>query len=204
MRVRSQKKRNEIIAIAGDLFRSQGYGTVSMATIAAAVGGSKGTLYGYFSSKEELFAAFVVNAGLQRWEEFISFPETSDGIESKLRALGKNYLRFVLSDEIMSVNRLVIAEATRFPELGGIFYENGPKSVIGVIVTTLNEAVEAGELQLDDPVAAAWRFKSLCEARLFEQYLWATRTSVTEIEILENVGPACAIFLHKYGVSDVG
>lgn len=200
MRVRSQKKRNEIIAIAGDLFRSQGYGAVSMATIAAAVGGSKGTLYGYFSSKEELFAAFVVNAGLQRWEEFISFPKKLDGIEVKLRALGKNYLRFVLSDEIMSVNRLVIAEATRFPELGGIFYENGPKSVIGVIVATLNEAVEAGELQLDDPVDAAWQFKALCETRLFEQYLWATRTSVTEAEILNNVEPACSIFLHKYGV----
>lgn len=198
MRVRSEKKRGEIIAIAGDLFRSQGYGAVSMATIATAVGGSKGTLYGYFPSKEELFAAFVVTAGEQRWEEFIACPETASDIETKLKTLGRRYLRFLLSNEIMSVNRLVIAEAVRFPELGRIFYDNGPKSVIGVIAGVLGDAAAAGELVIDDPVGAAWRFKALCEAKLFEQYLWATRSSVTDAEINDNVEPACAIFLGSF------
>lgn len=200
MRVKSLKKRNEIIAIAGALFRAQGYGAVSMATIAAEVGGSKGTLYGYFSSKEELFAAFVVSAGQQRWEEFIAVHEQPDGIEARLVALGRRYLRFLLSDEIMSVNRLVIAEAVRFPELGRIFYDNGPKSVIGVIAAILQQAADAGELTIADPVAAAWRFKALCDARLFEQYLWAIRDGVTDEEIMENVEPACAIFLDSFRV----
>lgn len=198
MRVKSQKKRNEIIGIAGALFRARGYGAVSMATIAAKVGGSKGTLYGYFSSKEELFAAFVVSAGQQRWEEFIAFHEEASGVEARLMTLGRKYLRFLLSDEIMSVNRLVIAEAVRFPELGRIFYDNGPKSVIGVIAATLQQAADTGELTITDPVAAAWRFKALCEARLFEQYLWAIRDSVTDEEITENVEPACAIFLNSF------
>lgn len=198
MRVKTEKKRNEIIGIAGELFRSQGYGAVSMATIASAVGGSKGTLYGYFPSKEELFAAFVVTAGHQRWQEFIAFPDKAGDIKAKLKALGRNYLRFLLSDEIMSVNRLVIAEAVRFPELGRIFYENGPRSVIGVIAATLDQATKAGELDIADPTAAAWQFKALCEARLFEQYLWAIRSSVTDAEIMENVEPACMIFLESF------
>lgn len=198
MRVKTEKKKNEIITIAGELFLSQGYGTVSMATIAAAVGGSKGTLYGYFSSKEEVFAAFVVSAGQQRWQEFIALEEQPNGIEARLVALGCRYLRLLLSSEIMSVNRLVIAEAGRFPELGRIFYDNGPKSVIGVISSTLQQSAETGELTIEDPIAEAWRFKSLCEARLFEQCLWGIRNGATEAEILENVEPACAIFLKSH------
>jgi TetR/AcrR family transcriptional regulator, mexJK operon transcriptional repressor len=198
MRVKTDKKKNEIIDIAGGLFLSQGYGSVSMATIAAAVGGSKGTLYGYFSSKEEIFAAFVISAGQQRWQEFIALEDSPIGVEARLAAMGRRYLRLLLSTEIMSVNRLVIAEAGRFPELGRIFYDNGPKSVIGVIASTLQQAAETGELKIDDPVSAAWRFKSLCEARLFEQCLWAIRSSATDQEIMENVEPACAIFLNHY------
>ncbi|MCM2474567.1 TetR/AcrR family transcriptional regulator [Rhizobium sp. CG5] len=203
MRVKTEKKRNEIIAIAGELFRSQGYGTVSMATIASAVGGSKGTLYGYFASKEELFAAFVVTAGQMRWQEFIALPDHGVGIDAKLRALGRNYLRFLLSDEIMSVNRLVIAEAVRFPELGRIFYENGPRGVIGVIADILQQAAEAGELDIADATEAAWRFKALCEARLVEQAFWAIRSSVTDAEIMANVEPACRIFLKSFARSAV-
>jgi TetR/AcrR family transcriptional regulator, mexJK operon transcriptional repressor len=198
MRVKSEKKRNEIITIAGALFRANGYGAVSMAMIAAEVGGSKGTLYGYFSSKEELFAAFVESAGQQRWQEFIAFPQSNEGIAAKLQDLGHRYLRFLLSDEIMSVNRLVIAEAVRFPELGRIFYDNGAKSVIGVVAATLQKAAEAGELKIVDPVAAAWRFKALCEARLLEQYLWAIRDGVTDQEIMDNIEPACTIFLDSF------
>ncbi|MCM2435911.1 TetR/AcrR family transcriptional regulator [Agrobacterium rosae] len=204
MRVKTEKKRNEIIAIAGELFRSQGYGAVSMATIAAAVGGSKGTLYGYFASKEEIFAVFVVTAGQQRWEEFITLPDGATDIRSKLMALGHNYLRLLISDEIMSVNRLVIAEAVRFPELGRIFYDIGPSSVISVIVDTLEQATTSGELGITDPTAAAWRFKALCEARLFEEALWAIRTNVTESEITANIEPACDIFLNIYGRKTAG
>ncbi|HBF29591.1 TetR/AcrR family transcriptional regulator [Rhizobium sp.] len=198
MRVKSQKKRNEIIAVAGALFRSHGYGALSMALIAAEVGGSKGTLYGYFPSKEELFTAFVLSAGQQRWEEFNSVADRSDGIENTLKDLGLRYLRFLLSDEIMSVNRLVIAEAARFPELGRIIHENGVKNVIGVFAETLERAANAGELTIPDPIAAAWKFKALCEARLFEEYLWAIRNSVTEQEIIDNIEPACAIFLDHF------
>src|SRR5690606_37390957 len=108
------------------------------------------------------------------------------------------YLRFLLSDEIMSVDRLVIAEAGRFPELGRIFYDNGPKKVIGTIAETLDQARQSGELTIADPDAAAWQFKALCEARLLEQSLWAIRSGVTDAEIMANVEPACRIFLASF------
>ena len=42
-----------------EVFFEQGYTAASMSTIAARLGGSKGTLYNYFKSKEELFEAQV-------------------------------------------------------------------------------------------------------------------------------------------------
>src|ERR1700731_2894878 len=58
---RSDAKRRAIIAVAREVFLAQGYAATSMSEIAARLGGSKGTLYNYFRSKEELFAAFMLD-----------------------------------------------------------------------------------------------------------------------------------------------
>ena len=47
--------------MAREIFLTEGYGAASMSAIAAAVGGSKGTLYTYFKSKSELFGEVVRN-----------------------------------------------------------------------------------------------------------------------------------------------
>ena len=46
---RKDRKRAEIVAIAQDLFFREGYAGTSMSQIAAAVGGSKATLYNHFT-----------------------------------------------------------------------------------------------------------------------------------------------------------
>ncbi len=56
---RSDAKRRAIIDVARAAFLAEGYAATSMSEIAAKLGGSKGTLYNYFRSKEELFEAFM-------------------------------------------------------------------------------------------------------------------------------------------------
>src|SRR6202000_3232312 len=56
---RRDLKRETILSIALQVFLEEGYAAASMSTIAARVGGSKGTLYNYFRSKAELFAAVI-------------------------------------------------------------------------------------------------------------------------------------------------
>src|SRR5882757_4236481 len=56
---RKDRKRAEIVAIAQQLFFREGYAGTSMSQLAAAVGGSKTTLYNHFQSKEELLLAVV-------------------------------------------------------------------------------------------------------------------------------------------------
>ncbi len=59
MRVKSEEKRQAILEIAKDSFTKQGFEQTSMSHIAKMLGGSKATLYNYFSSKEEIFTAVM-------------------------------------------------------------------------------------------------------------------------------------------------
>ena len=56
---RDQAREAIILDVARDCFLAEGYAATSMSTIAARLGGSKGTLYNYFKNKEDLFAAVV-------------------------------------------------------------------------------------------------------------------------------------------------
>ena len=92
MRVRTEEKRQEIIRIAAELFEQLGYERTSMSAIAARVGGSKATLYGYFASKEDLLRAVLdhdVNEEANRLlHEFLAEKDLRSG----LIRLGISYL----------------------------------------------------------------------------------------------------------------
>lgn len=198
MRVRTEVKRQAILKIAGAKFLQQGYGAVSMAAVAAEVGGSKTTLYGYFPSKEELFAAFVIEAGKGAFEE-LSHVALSDGdIEGTLNSLGLSYLRLRFSPEIFAINRLVIAEVPRFPELGAIFYENGPKRIIDRMSALLEDASNAGLVHIPVPRTAALHFKALCETGPYERVLWGIDKNVSAEAMSRSVELATEVFLARY------
>lgn len=63
MRVKSEAKRQAILAVARESFTRHGFETTSMSAIASEVGGSKATLYNHFSSKEALFEAVMLDFG---------------------------------------------------------------------------------------------------------------------------------------------
>src|SRR5882757_6223376 len=66
---RRDERRDHILDVARDAFLSTGYADTSMSAIAARLGGSKGTLYNYFKSKDELFNAYVERRCL--WQDEI-------------------------------------------------------------------------------------------------------------------------------------
>jgi AcrR family transcriptional regulator len=91
-------RREAILDVARDVFLEEGYANASMSTIAARVGGSKGTLYNYFKNKEQLFAAYVVRHCA--WQRDAMFELSSDvgDIRAALTQVGRTYLSIVLSD----------------------------------------------------------------------------------------------------------
>src|ERR1700743_2654399 len=111
-------RREAILDVAQQVFLEEGFGAASMSTIAARLGGSKGTLYNYFKSKDELFVAYVQRlCAWQRVAMFGLFANEPD-VRSALTSLGRTYLTIVLSDTNMMNFRLIVAESQRSPELG--------------------------------------------------------------------------------------
>jgi hypothetical protein len=98
---------------------------------------------------------------------------------------------------------VVIAESTRFPELGRAFYDNGPAALLGIFGTWLAEQTAAGNLAVADPVTAAEQFVSLLKTSV---YLRASLglTTPTDAEIDVTVEAAVTTFLKAYGASLAG
>jgi AcrR family transcriptional regulator len=192
-------RREAILDVARDVFLEEGYAAASMATIAAKLGGSKGTLYNYFKSKEELFVAYVVQmCAWQRHEIFGLFADEPD-VHRALASLGRSYLNIVLSDTHMQNFRLIVAEAQRSPAIGKAFYEAGPQSGAQLLGNFLKTQAAKGLLTIDDPVRAAHEFIGLCQNRLLKARLCNVVGAPTPEELDHEADRAAAVFLAAYG-----
>ncbi len=171
------RRRQAIIDVARRIFLENGYGATSMSSIAAAVGGSKGTLYAYFRSKTELFSAVVQDISGQFGETEFSLAVQGSDLRRDLTAIGARLMTFIRRPEAMAMQRLVIGEAERFPELGQAFYDAGPRRKLAALARAFETLMEQGRLRRGDPTLAAEHFFALCQARGHHRVLW-------------NVGPA--------------
>lgn len=171
MRKKTEARRLSFVQAAGKLFIQQGFGAVTMEAIAAEAGASKVTLYGYFPSREALFEAFVMEAGRGGMETLEASREGVD-LREGLTHLGEAYLDLVTRPEVIALNRLIIGEAGRHPQLSRIFYENGPRQTLLAICDVLGHLMDQGLLRRVELRQAGLYFKSLCEAGLLERQLW--------------------------------
>jgi len=197
---RSEQRRRAILDVASQAFLEEGFAATSMSSIAARLGGSKGTLYNYFRSKEELFDAFMQDAcGGAANALFDNLPEIGEDLRGVLIDLGTGFCSFVLSDPVMAIHRLVVAESGRFPEVGRLFYETGPKRGEERLAEYFTKAIDAGQLKPDDPITMGRRFKDLCLSELYNRRLWGVLDALTPEEVRVSVTEGVDIFLAYYG-----
>ena len=192
-------KRKAIVDTARDIFLEHGYAAASMSAVAAKLGGSKGTLYNYFSSKEELFAAVV---GDECEAEFLAMTEfqPTAALEETLRGFGRRFLRYLLSDTALGFHRLLSAEAARFPELGRMFYAAGPQRTLDRMSDFLLERMEEGRLREADPAMAASFLIGLLKASLHHRRVWNVEAPLGERALDAHVAQAVEVFLHGFAV----
>lgn len=194
----SRDRRAEILGIAGPLFLEHGYQGTSMSRIAAAVGGSKGTLYAYFQNKEELFEAYMQARVLSRGAAVFDLLEHPADLESTLTRLGFLYLDLITEKSSLDLLRLLYHEAPRFPEIGRIFFETCILRGRKALAAFLARADERGELRVPNPPLAAEQFLMLCQAKLVMPVMMGVITEITREEAEEVVHGAVAAFLAAY------
>jgi TetR/AcrR family transcriptional repressor of mexJK operon len=190
-------RREIILSIARQVFMEEGYAAASMSTIAARLGGSKGTLYNYFRSKSELFVAVIQHQCEITQNEL--FDDPSPDLRTHLTTLAGRFTRLMLSDDIITLHRIVVAEAARFPEIGAALYESGPKRGKARMIPYLEQAIADGRLKPCDPLRAAEQAMELCLAGHYRRRLWNVGPPPTDAEIDANVHAAIDIFMTIYG-----
>lgn len=191
-------KRLQILDGAERVFLAEGYEGASMSSIARAAGVSKGTLYVYFTNKEALFSEFIEVQCRAQTDTLYDGLRAGGSVEDLLREFGRQFVRFKVGDKAHAIERLIIGEASKFPELGRAFYEAGPKRGLARLAEFLRARVETGELDIDDPLLAADQFLGLCFADLILKRRMSVIETATPQRIAYIVDHAVDVFLKAY------
>lgn len=197
MRVKTEERRKAILDAAAEAFRERGFDNASMADVSGRLGGSKATLYNYFSSKEELFAAVMMEAAKTHANKVFQAFHESDALEPALLRFGREYLSFMLRPEMLAVNRMCIADGER-TGVGRIVYEKGIRVAWSLVAERLERAMDEGVLRRADSWRAAWHLKGLCETGLVDRRLRGCLAEVSQKDIEENVAAGVDVFLRAY------
>lgn len=195
---RRSHKRQAIIAAAKEMFFQEGYAGASMDRITAKAGVSKATIYSHFRSKEELLMAVVEDVVSPIQTGFLSALDPSASLSAWLLSLGELLAREVLLPDVTALERLVIAEALRFPELGRIFRSVAVVSSLEVLKPRLERAMAEGELRRADPMVALQHFMQLCVGSFRQQRLLNEGEPPGEAEVQRHVADVVGVFLHGY------
>ena len=148
-----------LLDCALSIFMREGYGLASMAKIASAAGFSTRTIYGLYKNKADLMVASVGHM-VERDVEQIQSIAGLDAMsaEEGLCAIGETMLTRVTSPQLISLYRMGVAEAARFPELTNKMKAIGPKRIDAVIANYLHSGIAKGELQIENVDKAAVMF----------------------------------------------
>jgi len=195
---RKADRRRAILEVAERSFLERGFADTSMSTIAAELGGSKTTLWSYFPSKDELFAAVLDSKIANFQQELDEALIPGGGTEAALTRFGRIMLRKILSPLSIALHRLIVAEADRFPSIGRTFAERGPDRVRARLCRYMGEEMDARRLRKGDPMLAARQFIALCQAGCYLDRLWRPNVVLT-VDAHAEVAGAVDTFMAAWG-----
>jgi TetR/AcrR family transcriptional regulator, mexJK operon transcriptional repressor len=195
---RKAERREAILDIAQQSFLDQGYDRTTMSGVAEAMGGSKGTLWSYFDSKEALFAAVIDRAAAHFRADLTGALDPKGKPETGLRRFAESFIRKITSVEAIALHRIVVGESPRFPELGRIFYARAPGVMIDMLTHYMADQMDAGALRRDDPLKAAAMFLSLCDGGHHKRVLWGVEP-YSDATAKDEAVIAAEHFLRAYG-----
>jgi AcrR family transcriptional regulator len=159
---RKQDRRQAIVRAARQSFVENGYAGTSMSGLLLKLGGSKATLWSYFRSKEDLFAAVIEDISASFRQELGVVLAPSGDLRQGLLRFCLGFLHKLNEPDVVAAWRMIVGESGRFPEIGAIFYENAGRPTEEKLAQFLAGHMETGQLRRTDPQQAAEVLVSLC------------------------------------------
>jgi len=193
------QRRERIIQAARAVFFEHGYAAASMSMIAQRLGGSKGTLYAYFKSKEELFAAIVTDQCGQV-QDVVEAQYGDADVRQTLTNIGLKIIELLMSEPFVRLLQLLVEEGPRSPELSELFMAAGPRQGEQRMAEFFAEAQADGRLDIPDPTTAARQFSALLKGNLHFKRTLGLIDQPTPEAIRQEVDDAVEMFMRAYGV----
>ena len=195
----SREKRDAIIAAATDLFLERGYDRTSLAKVAETAGVSTATLFKRFSTKAQLFNAII--AHYWELEEPYDYVPSAGNPWDGLAKIGRDYACLLTRPGMAALFRIVIAEASRFPELGRAQFDLGQRPFHDRLCAYLTDERQAGTITCDDIDIAAGQFLAMVADAIFWPRMLLIDFDPTQKSMDHQVDHAVMTTLARYQTS---
>ena len=145
---RKEERPQEITEAAFQAFAEKGYAATRVEEVAKRAGVSKGLLYLYFKTKEELFKAVIRGVVIRRVDALIAAVENTElSSEDFVRGPLLEFMKSVPGSPIAIVIRLLISEGHRHPDLVEYYWDNVVSKGLAAISGFIERGVERGEFR---------------------------------------------------------
>jgi AcrR family transcriptional regulator len=197
---RGELRREALLVAAQEVILEKGYAGASIEDVMSRVGGSKASLYRYFGSKEGLFEGVVMDACAQ-FLSSVAIPTAVEGsLETTLKSFGLRFFKLYTEPTNVKLIRSLIAEATRFPVLAKLLYDQGPKRVREQLSTFFARCHQQGLMQAPDADFAAVQFITLMKGHCQFRSLFGLSPLALPLSPKAFVEESVQLFLHGVAI----
>ncbi len=147
-RRRKENRPQEITEAALAAFAEKGYAATRVDEVAKRAGISKGLLYLYFKTKEDLFKAVIRSFVVPKIDELTAIVDASElSSEEFLRGPFLEFVKSVPGSPISILVRLMISEGPKHPDLLQFYWDNVVSRGLAVLKVLLERGVANGEFR---------------------------------------------------------
>ena len=149
----------EIVGAALAVFAEKGFAAAKLDEIARRAGISKGALYLYFETKEDIFRAVVGQVIAPNMAAVKALAKAHPGpFDQLIRGVAAQIGLVAQTSSLGAVGKMVLGEARNFPELARVWHDELVSQVLGAFAEAVQAAQGRGEIKPGDPRTYALQF----------------------------------------------
>lgn len=182
-RAQAEQRHAQLLERALDVFLEHGYELATIDEIIDSIGMHKNTVYSLYADKKALFRATVARA-IERWKqpvEALKAAETDD-LETTLIAIAQLLMANSSSPVALKLQRIIIAESFRAPEITQMFWEQGARANADYVADLFMRHARRGGIRVDQPELVAHGFLTLTVGLMTRMILVGTKIDQREID----------------------
>ena len=149
------ERRERLLGCALDEFFEKGFTSARMEDVARRAGLSKGTLYLYFESKEDLFQALIESMTTPKLDYLVVLLDEAPTFFNGLEGLATFAASVVQYSEMPKLLKILIGESGHYPDLVRSYRKNVVEVILSVFSDALTRAQSKGEVRIGDPMLTA-------------------------------------------------